>query len=76
MRYYTKGEVLKTLRDRMDGTRGTTQKEVAAKLGFSPQFINDVLAGRRDVTDALAESLGFHKMPERWTRKISQVEAA
>jgi len=72
MRYYTKGEVLKALRERMDGKRGTTQKAVAERLGFSAQFINDVLGGRRDVTDALASSLGFHKLPDRWVRKVPQ----
>jgi plasmid maintenance system antidote protein VapI len=72
MRYYIKGEVLKSLRERMNGRQGTTQKEIADKLGFSPQFINDVLGGRREVTDTLASSLGFRKVPDRWTRKIPQ----
>lgn len=69
MRYYTVGEVLKNLRERIDARAGITQKEVAAKLGFSPQYINDVLAGKRPITVSLAGSLGFHKIPERYTRK-------
>ena len=46
----------------MSPARGTTQKSVSIKLGFSPQFINDVVGGRRSVTDALAESLGFRRV--------------
>ena len=73
MRHYTKGEVLKALREKIDGRQGVTQKEIAANLGFSPQFINDVLSGRREVTNALASSLGFHKLPERWIKKLPEV---
>ena len=62
MRTYTDSEVLKYLRERFTPPRGLTQKEVARRLGFSPQFINDVVGGRRAVTDALAESLGFRRV--------------
>ncbi len=30
--------------------------------GFSPAFVNDVLRGRRDITDRLAEALGFQRV--------------
>ena len=59
MKKYTEGEVSKSLRDRLSPPHGTTQKEVAQELGFSPQFLNDVLSGRRDLTERLANSLGF-----------------
>lgn len=59
MKKHTEGEVLNSLRDRLSTRQGTTQKEVAQKLGFSPQFLNDVLSGRRDLTERLADSLGF-----------------
>lgn len=40
----------------------TSQKAVAARLGFSPQFIHDVLAGRRRVTDTLAALMGYERL--------------
>lgn len=71
MKKYTEGDVLNSLRERISPPRGTTQKEVARKLGFSPQFLNDVLNQRREITERLADSLGFrqvtyyvHKRPE------------
>lgn len=74
MRYYTPGEVLKVLREKVDARAGETQKAVASKLGFSPQFLNDVLAGKRPLTESLASSLGFHRVPERYTRKVVEQE--
>ena len=40
----------------------SSQKAVADRFGFSPQFINDVLAGRRQVTGALAAMMGYHRL--------------
>ena len=74
MKKYSKGELLKILRERATPRAGQTQASVARKLGFSPQFINDVLAGKRDLTDALASSLGFHRSPAVYTRKIADTE--
>lgn len=37
----------------------STQAKVAKRYGFSAQFINDVLKGRRDVTADLAERMGY-----------------
>ncbi len=42
--------------------RGRTQAAAAKELGFTPQFINDVLNGRRGMTDNLADSLGFRRV--------------
>ena len=39
-----------------------SQKAVAKKLGFTPSFINDVLKGRREMTEALAAKLGFKRV--------------
>jgi plasmid maintenance system antidote protein VapI len=69
MRFYTSGEVLKALREKMDGPRGKTQLQIARELGFSPQYINDVLADRRRLTPELASTLGFNKEPDRYTAK-------
>jgi plasmid maintenance system antidote protein VapI len=70
MRYYTDGEILKALRERIDAK---SQKEVAVALGFSPQFLNDVLGNRRNLTSQLASALGFHECPRRFTRKSETV---
>ena len=65
MKYYTDGEILKALRERIDATN---QKSVAVTLGFSPQFLNDVLGNRRKLTSDLASALGFHECPRRFVR--------
>ena len=39
----------------------TSQKRVAAGLGITPQFLNDVLRGRRDVSENLAMALGYRR---------------
>jgi len=54
--YATHAELLARLREIVEA-RG--QKAVAEAYGFSPQFINDVLRGRRDISNDLAEKLGF-----------------
>jgi len=46
MRHYTEGEVIKHLRESFTPRAGQTQTQVAAKLGFSVQYIHAVLAGR------------------------------
>jgi DNA-binding transcriptional regulator YdaS (Cro superfamily) len=35
------------------------QQAWARGKGFSPQYVNDVLRGRRDVSEAMANALGF-----------------
>lgn len=39
----------------------SSQKDVARRFGFSPQFIHDVLAGRRHVTGTLAALMGYQR---------------
>jgi plasmid maintenance system antidote protein VapI len=63
MKTYTEGEVLKYLRERLDGPRGQTQAAIARELGFSAQFLNDVIGEKRPVTKQLAEALGFKEQP-------------
>jgi plasmid maintenance system antidote protein VapI len=69
MRFYTSGEVMKVLRERVEGPRGKTQQEIARELGVSPQYLNDILADRRRLTPELASAVGFIKQPDRYTRK-------
>ena len=67
MRYYTEGEVRKILKEQLQ--RRGDQKKLAASLGFSPQFLNDVVNGRRKVTAELAESMGYHKLPSQFVKR-------
>jgi DNA-binding transcriptional regulator YdaS (Cro superfamily) len=38
------------------------QKACAKEHGVSPQFINDVIHGRREMTERLALSLGYRRV--------------
>lgn len=67
MRYYTEGEIRKILKEQLH-KRGD-QKALAARLGFSAQFLNDVVNGRRKVTEELAASMGYWKVPVRFVRQ-------
>jgi len=63
MKKYTEGEILKILRETFIPARGTTQTQIAARLGFSVQYIQAVLAGSRPLTDAMLDALGFERRP-------------
>lgn len=39
-----------------------SQKELAARLRISPQYLGDVLHGRRDISAALAANLGYTRV--------------
>lgn len=39
-----------------------SQKAAAKRLGFTPSFINDVLQGRREMTESLAAKLGYKRV--------------
>jgi hypothetical protein len=69
MRFYTEGEVLKRLRDLWDSRSNGTQTAIAAKLGFTQQFLTQVLSGEKPVSPNLASSLGFRECPRRFTKK-------
>jgi plasmid maintenance system antidote protein VapI len=52
-------EPMKELKRRV---KCANQREVALALGVTPQFINDVLRGRRDMSENLAKGLGYIKV--------------
>lgn len=41
--------------------RAGSQKEAAIELGISPQYLNDLLQGRREFSDNLLEKLGLER---------------
>ena len=54
--YVTESQVLELLRQRQGGL---SQKEYANKIGISPQFLNDILLGRRGIHDDVLAFLGL-----------------
>lgn len=42
--------------------RQTSQKETAAFLGVSPQYLSDVLKRRRYLSETVAEKMGYRKV--------------
>ena len=61
------------LREELD-TRNTQHKEAAKALGISPQFLSDVLNGKRGISAALAVRLGRYlgTTPLLWLRLQDQ----
>ena len=65
LRRYTAEEVRQDLRSRCVET---SQQSVALETGFTPAFINDVVHGRRDMTQKLALALGYRIPPDVYER--------
>jgi hypothetical protein len=57
-------EVLATLRSEI--AQAGSARAWCAAHGFSPQFITDVLRGRRDVTPNLGKALGYRRV---WVKR-------
>ena len=68
MKSYTEAEMIALLRQKADAR---SQTQVAEEIGFTKQFINDVLNGRRDFSANLALAMGFEKLPDRFIRKVN-----
>jgi len=43
-------------------SRKRSQKVVAAELGISPQYLSDILKGRREISTEVARRLGFERV--------------
>jgi plasmid maintenance system antidote protein VapI len=57
-RLLTESDIVNDLRTR---AMSTSQRDIARKLAMSPQFICDVLQGRRSVTESLARQMGYSR---------------
>lgn len=53
----TQADLIAILRSECERAGG--QQAWARRAGFSPQYVCDVLKGRRDVSEAMANALGF-----------------
>jgi transcriptional regulator with XRE-family HTH domain len=54
--YYDKGDIALQLRDKLEGR---TQVDLAAEMEITPQYLSDVLSGRRDPGPKILEYLGL-----------------
>jgi len=48
-------------KDLHEMVRRSSQKAVAEKLGFSSQTIGDVLVGRMDISERIAQAMGYER---------------
>ena len=65
MRKYAKGDVMLALRGMI---AKSSQSKVAAGLGYSPQYISQVLKGKKALTFDLALRVGFIQLPDAYVR--------
>lgn len=56
---FTHDDMLAILRHRCAEAGG--QKPFAMSIGYSPQYLSDILQGRKDVSRNLARQLGFER---------------
>lgn len=57
-RTYSQDELLNELRQRV---AASSQRQVAQQLGISTSMMNDLMLGRRDVSDRIAKALGYQR---------------
>lgn len=57
----TEPEMLERIKEKATGYKGA-QIEFAAECNCSPQYINDIVHGRRVVTDAVSVPLGYRRV--------------
>lgn len=58
MKVLTEQDVIAVLRKRVDAS---SQVKVAAEMGIHPSMMNDLIHGRRAVSDRIAKKLGYTK---------------
>jgi len=65
MRKYDKDDVMQSLRGMI---AKSSQSKVAAGLGYTPQYLSQVLMGKKALTDDLASRVGFIQLPDAYVR--------
>jgi hypothetical protein len=58
----TETDLLEELKLSVDRKRGLSN--TAERLGFTPQFISDIIYGRRTISPKLAERMGYRRVVE------------
>lgn len=53
-------ELLRVIADLV--ARWGSQNNVAARLGITPQYLSDIRLGRREISEAVAEKLGYARV--------------
>jgi ribosome-binding protein aMBF1 (putative translation factor) len=66
-RHYTDQQVLCHIREEIRQS-GASQKEYAARIGFSETHLSDILHGRRPMVESLARAVGFLPCERKWTK--------
>jgi plasmid maintenance system antidote protein VapI len=62
---YSRLDILNWLKAQVKGRK---HKEYAASIGYLESNLSEVLAGKRAISDGLAEKLGFTKTPDSFTK--------
>ena len=65
MRKYDKDDVMLAFRGMI---AKSSQSKVAAGLGYTPQYISQVLKGKKALTAELALRVGFIQLPDAYVR--------
>jgi hypothetical protein len=65
MKKYAKEDVMQAVRGLI---AKSNQSKVAAGLGYSPQYISQVLKGKKALTAYLALRVGFIQLPDAYVR--------
>jgi plasmid maintenance system antidote protein VapI len=65
MRKYAKGDVMLVLRGMI---AKSSQRKVAAGLGYTAQYISQVLLGKKALTADMALRIGFIQLPDAYVR--------
>ena len=55
---YSQDDLLKELRAMV---AESSQTSVAVKFGVTPQMVNDLVHGRRDISDRIAQLMGYER---------------
>jgi len=64
----SESDVREVLRSAIEST---SQKQTAELLKISPQYLNDVIRGRRDISAELATRLGFERIVVFKNRRVA-----
>jgi DNA-binding transcriptional regulator YdaS (Cro superfamily) len=49
-----------------------SQKQAAIQLGITPQYLNDILHQRREISTRVADAMGYDRIVSYRTRKASR----